>query len=324
VAQMLAPAILNEDPYPIKALIINRLDPLKSIPNTNQFKEALKKLDLVVAIDINFSDLAWYADVVLPESTYFERTDCLQQANGLKPQMFLRRQAVSPRYDTREAAVIMKQLAERLGHGEFFPYETMDDLVRWQLEGTGFTLEDFDAKGFVAYCKDPIFCDRIDGLPLKTPSGKIEFVSSLLESAGQPSFLPYTPVPAPTKGAFRLTVGRVVMHTHVSTQNNPYLSELFSENRLWMHAKPAASLGIKDGDLVEIASGAGSGRLKAYVSDLIHPEAVFMVHGFGHEARLATRCFNRGISDSVLQENITDMVGGSPALHDTFVTVKSL
>lgn len=324
VAQMLAPAILNEDPYPIKALIINRFDPMKSIPDTNQFKEALKKLDLVVAIDVNFSDLAWYADVVLPESTYFERTDCLQQANGLKPQMFLRRQAVSPRYDTREAAIIIKQIAERLGHGAFFPYESMDDLVRWQLEGTGFTMEDFDAKGFVAYCKDPIFCDRTDGLPLKTPSGKIEFVSSLLESAGQPSFLPYTPVPAPTKGAFRLTVGRVVMHTHVSTQNNPYLSELFSENRLWMHAKPAASLGIKDGDLVEVASGVGSGRLKAYVSELIHPEAVFLVHGFGHEARLATRCFNRGVSDSVLQENITDMVGGSPALHDTFVTVKSL
>jgi len=48
------------------------------------------------------------------------------------------------------------------------------------------------------------------------------------------------------------------------------------------------------------------------------------VHGFGHEARLATRCYNRGVSDSVLQENITDMVGGSPALHDTFVTVKPL
>jgi thiosulfate reductase/polysulfide reductase chain A len=48
----------------------------------------------VVAIDINYSDIAWYADVILPESTYLERTDCVQQANGPKPQMFLRRQAV--------------------------------------------------------------------------------------------------------------------------------------------------------------------------------------------------------------------------------------
>lgn len=321
VAQKLAPAILNDDPYPIRALIINRLDPMKSIPDTNQFKEALKKLDLIVAIDINFSDLAWYADVVLPESTYFERTDPLQQANGLKPQMFLRRQAVLPRYDTMEHSIILKRLAERLDIGKWFPYENMDELVAWQLEGTGFTPADFDAKGFVAYCKDPIFHDRTDGLPFKTPSGKIEFVSSLLESAGQPSFLPYTPVPAPSKGAFRLTVGRVAVHTHVSTQNNPYLNELFPENVLWINTKAAADLGIKNNAVVKVVSKAGEGTIRAFVTDLIHPETVFMVHGFGHEAKRATRCFNKGLSDSVLQENITDEVGGSPALHDTFVTV---
>ena len=323
VGQMLAPAILNEDPYPIKALIINRLDPLKSIPDTNQMKAALQKLDLIVAVDINYSDLAWYADVILPESTYLERTDCVQQANGLKPQMFLRRQVVGPRYDTREYSVIMKQLAERLEIGQYFPYESMDELVQWQLEGTGFSMDDFKAKGFVAYGKKQIFWDRLDDLKLKTPSGKIEFRSSLLEDAGFESFPAYTPVPEGRDDVFRLVVGRVALHTHVSTQNVPYLNELFSENVLWINAAKAAALGISNGDLVEVASKVGSGTIKAYVTELIHPEAVFMVHGFGHEAKIATRCYNKGVSDSVLQENITDRVGGSPAFHDTFVTVKA-
>ena len=323
VAQMLAPAILEDDPYPLKALIINRLDPLKSIPDTNQLKKALEKLDLIVAVDVNYSDLAWYADVILPESTYFERTDGIQQANGLKPQMFLRRQAVGPRYDTREYSVIMKQLAERIGIGQYFPYETMEDLVNWQLEGTGFTLADFEAKGFVAYGKEQIFWDRDDGLKFKTPSGKIEFKSSLLEDAGYASFPEYTPVPVAQDGRFRLVVGRVVLHTHVSTQNNPYLHELYPENTLWINSAKAAALGIKNDDVVEVTSSVGAGVLKAHVTDLIHPEAVFMVHGFGHEAQLAARCYNRGVSDSVLQENITDKVGGSPAFHDTFVTVKA-
>ena len=323
VAQMLAPAILNADPYPIKALIINRLDPLKSIPDTNQMKAALDKLDLIVAVDVNYSDLAWYADVILPESTYFERTDGVQQANGLKPQIFLRRQAVGPRYDTREYSVIIKQIAARLDIGQYFPYETMDELVNWQLEGTGFTLADFDAKGFVAYGKSQIFWDRKDGLKLKTPSGKIEFKSALLEKAGFASFPAYTPVPHTEANHFRLVVGRVALHTHVSTQNNPYLNELFAENVLWINRRKAAELGIQNNAQVEVSSKAGSGILKAYVTDLIHPEAVFMIHGFGHEAKLAARCFNRGVSDSVLQENITDTVGGSPALHDTFVTVKA-
>ncbi|MGD8389555.1 MAG: molybdopterin dinucleotide binding domain-containing protein, partial [Desulfobacteraceae bacterium] len=217
--------------------------------------------------------------------------------------------------------MILKELGERLGIGEYFPYENMDDLVRWQLEPTGFTLDDFEAKGFVAYTSQQIFWDRKDGLRFKTPSGKIEFVSSLLEDAGFPSFPPYEPVPHPPEHHFRLTTGRVALHTHVSTQNNPYLNELCSENVLWIHTDPAEVLGIQDGAWVDVSSSRGSGRVQARVTELIHPEAVFMLHGFGHEAERAERCHRKGLSDAMLQENVSDEIGGSPALHHTFVTV---
>ena len=321
VPQILPHAILNEDPYPIKALIAYRFEPLGSIPDASLTRKALDKLDLIVTIDINHSDIAWYSDVVLPESSYLERTDCIQQANGLKPQMFLRRQAVAPRYDTREGAIILKQIGERIGIGKYFPYKTMDELVAWQLEGTGFSMEDFKAKGFVAYGKDQIFWDRKDGLKLKTPSKKIEFKSSLLEEAGFKSFPDYEPVKRPTGSEFRLVTGRIALHTHVSTQNNPYLNELVPENVLWINSAKAAELGVKTGDVVEVASSCGKGNIKAFVTDLIHPETVFMLHGFGHQAKAATRSFNKGVSDSLLQENVMDKVGGSPALHETFVTV---
>jgi thiosulfate reductase/polysulfide reductase chain A len=320
---MLPAAILNEDPYPIKALINYRFDPLMSIPDTGLTKKALDKLDLIVTIDINYSDIAWYSDVILPESIYLERTDCVQQMNGLKPQMFLRKQAVKPRYDTREGAMILKQIGERLGIGEFFPYDSMDELVRWQLEDTGFSMEDFEKKGFVAYGKNPIFWDRKEGIKFKTPSGKIEFKSSLLENAGFQSFPPYEPVSPPAEDRFRLVVGRNALHTHVSTQNNAYLNELCGENQLWINTARANSLGVKNNDTVTVTSAAGSGTIKAFVTDLIHPETVFLLHGFGHEAKLAARSYNRGVSDAQLQENLSDMVGGSPALHDTFVTVKA-
>jgi thiosulfate reductase/polysulfide reductase chain A len=323
VPQMLPQAILNEDPYPIKALFVYRFEPLMSIPDTNLTKKALEKLDLIVTCDINYSDIAWYSDVILPESIYLERTDCVQQANGQKPQMFLRRQAVPPRYDTRDWAVIAKQLGERIGIGEFFPYKDSEDLVRWQLEGTGFTLEDFDKSGFVAYTDKQILWDRKDGLKFKTPSKKIELKSSLLENAGFPSFPPYEAVPSCKDNRFRLITGRNALHTHVSTQNNAYLSELMPENVLWINSKRAAALSIKNGGLVTVASKNGSGQIKAFVTDFIHPDSVFMLHGFGHEAQLAARSYNKGVSDAMLEENITDKVGGSPALHDTIVTVQA-
>jgi thiosulfate reductase/polysulfide reductase chain A len=321
VAQMLPQAILHKDPYPLKALIAFRFDPLMSIPDTNLTKKALDKLDLIVAIDINYSDIAWHSDVILPESTYLERTDSIQQANGLKPQMFLRKQAVTPRYDTREGAMILKQIGERIGIGDYFPYKNMAELVDWQLEGTGFTMKDFEAKGSVAYGKKQIFWDRKAEIKFKTPSGKIEFKSSLLENAGFDSFLPFEPVQRPEEGSYRLVVGRVALHTHVSTQNNPYLNDLCGSNQLWINDKQAEKHGIKDGDWVKISSKVGKGEMRAKVTDLIHPEAVFMLHGFGHQAQKASRSYNRGVNDAELMENLSDRVGGSPALHDTFVTV---
>jgi thiosulfate reductase/polysulfide reductase chain A len=325
--QRLAHAILNEDPYPIKALIANRFEPLQSIPDSAQVRQALDKLDLIVAIEVNFSEIAWYADVILPESMYLERADSLQMVSGARPQLRIRRQAVSPRYDTKPAWQILKELAKRLDVGQYLPYETVEDIWNFQLKDIkGVKLEDFDAKGFVALSDKALFMDRKDGLKFKTPSGKIEFVSSLLENAGFPSFPPYTPVAAPPDGSFRLMVGRCAAHTHVSTQNNVLLSELVSENELWIHTKAAAKLGIKNGQSVQVISNPlnTNGKIRAKVTDFIHPEAVFMLHGFGKTVPAQTRCYQKGASDALLQENVYDKIGGSPALDETVVQVRPL
>lgn len=323
VPHVLPYAILNEDPYPIKALLNYRMESLMSIADTSTTLKALSKLDLIVTIDINYSDIAWNSDVILPESTFLERTDCIQQVNGLKPQMFLRKKAVEPRHDTMEGAMILKKIGQKMDIGHYFPYENMDELVNWQLEGTGFTVADFEKKGFVAYCKDQIFWDREKGLKFKTPSGKIEFTSSLLENAGYESFPAYQPILQPDHGKFRLVVGRSAIHTHVSTQNVSYLNEIESENVLWINREKAKELGISNNDTVEVESVCAKGEIRAFVTDMIHPETLFMLHGQGHKSVRAARSYNRGLSDSLIQENVYDKVGGSPAYHDTFVTVRS-
>lgn len=322
VVQMLPDVILSENPYPVKALLVWRFDPMLSIPDYENNKKALNKLDLLVAIDIHFSETAWLADVILPESIYLERGDSIQEANGLKPSLVIRNPAVTPRYDTKPGWEIMKLLAERLDMGQYFPYSSLEDLWAYQLEGTGITLKDFEATGVVNLNKDPLYWDRKDGIKFKTPSGKLEFVSSLFEDHGIPSFPPYEPVEQPAAGTFRLLIGRNVAHTHVSTQNNPLLNELVPENLLWINSGEAEKLGIKDEQMVEVSSSRGKDTIRAFVTDLIHPHAVFMLHGFGRKVPAQTRCCGKGASDTLLEENITDMVGGSPALQHVHVMVK--
>lgn len=322
MVQLLPRVILEEDPYPVKALIVWRHNPMLSIPDYEYNKRAFNKLDFIVSIDIQFSETAWYSDVILPESIYLERGDSIHEVNGLKPALVIRNPAVTPRHDTKAGWEIMKGLADRLGIGQYFPYESLEDLWAYQLEGTGISLKDFEEKGFITFSDKPIFWDRQNGMKFKTPSGKIEFISSLFEDNGIESLPAYEPVKSPAEGTFRLLIGRSVAHTHVSTQNNPLLNELVNENLLWINAKKAAELGISDGQMVEVESSAGKESIRALVTDLIHPEAVFMLHGFGRKVPAQTRSYHKGASDTALQENISDMIGGSPALQHVYVTVR--
>ena len=68
-----------------------------------------------------------------------------------------------------------------------------------------------------------------------------------------------------------------------------------------------------------------SGRLEANVTAWIHPDAVFMLHGYGATVPLATRALGRGVADQRLQQGKLhefDPAGGGNAMTETIVRVK--
>jgi thiosulfate reductase/polysulfide reductase chain A len=301
-----------------------RHDPLASLPDPETFRTALNKLDLLVSIDVNFSQTGWVSDVILPESTYLERTDHVFARTGLKPSLALRRKVVEPRFDSKPRSYIFKALADRLGIGQYFPYNNAEDLIAWQLEGTGFSLQDFDKKGVIDLVKRPMWLDRKEGLKFNTPSGKIEIISDKLAKNGIPSFIPYESPAKPEEGSFRLVTSKTAVHTQGrTTLNNPILNEIVSENHLWINTEEAEILGIKDGDVVEVSAEGVTETIKAQVTDFIHPEAVFMLHGFGDSVPLRTRSFGKGASAVKLQKGLLKVaVGGNCPMTECIVSVK--
>ncbi len=318
--------MVTEDPYPIKGLICVRHDPFSCFPDPAAQKEALDRLDLLVAVDTHYSEFGWYCDVILPESTYLERDSIIATQKGTKPRFICRRPAVEPRYDTWSLSEIIKGLADRVGIGHYFPYNSTEELQAWQLEPTGFKIEDFDEKGFVELSREPIMYDRqkLDG-KFKTPSGKIEIISRKLTEAGLPSLKPYESPAKPPKGKFRLVFGRSAVHAHAHTINNPLLHELMPENTLWINKRAAARMGVNEGDWVEVSSNGMVNTIKAHVTDFIHPEAVYMVHGFGRQVPLQTRSYHAGVGDQKLMTGMLtemDPAGGGLCLCECMVTVK--
>ncbi|MGW8161245.1 MAG: molybdopterin dinucleotide binding domain-containing protein, partial [Desulfobulbales bacterium] len=239
----------------------------------------------------------------------------------------VRRKAVEPKFDTKPGWEIFKQLADRLDIGEHFPYNTIDELYAWQLEGTGYTIKDFEEKGFIPLADKVIMYDRhkLDG-QFKTPSGRIELISRKLEDAGIESLKPYESPIKPPKGMFRLVFGRSAVHAHGHTINNPLLHELMPKNTLWINNKSAAKLNIADGDVVDVIAENGvTERVRAHITEFIHPEAVYTVHGFGRQVPLQTRAYHAGLSDQKLmigQLDDWDKAGGAINLCEVFVTVR--
>jgi thiosulfate reductase/polysulfide reductase chain A len=322
LAHLLYEAIETEDPYPVKAYIAYRHDPLMGYPEPERLLKKFEKLDLLVSVTFSWSDTAWNSDVVLPLSPYLERESIIVTKNALKPQFFVRRRCVEPRYDTLADWEIVSGLAKRMGLPELV-FDNVEDLWNFQLEGTGVTIADFDATGLVPLADKPIYRD-FDDIKFKTKSGKIEIISKKLEDNGLASLLPYKAPETPPEGSFRLTFGRCALHTQGHTVNNPMLHDQMPENVLWINKDAAGKLGISDGDRVDVSQDGYTESISAKVTEMIHPEAVFVIHGFGHRLPVESRAFGKGLADNKFMKgglDKWDKAGGAIAYQEHFVKV---
>lgn len=323
LAHLLYRAMETEDPYPVKSYIAFRHDPLMGYPDPERLKQIFDNLDLLVSVTFSWCDTAWYADVVLPMSPYLERESLLATKNALQPYFFMRRRALEPRFNTRADWEIFAGLAMRMGLHEL-AYDSIEEIWNFQLEGTGVSIEDFSETGMVYLSDKPVYKPR-EELTFKTPSGKIEMISKKLSDQDLPSLKPYESPHRPPEGHFRLTFGRCAQHTQGHTVNNPALHELVPENVLWINGAEAEKLGIEDGVPVIVGRNGHTEQIKAKVTDFIHPEAVFVLHGFGHQLPVESRACGKGLADNRFMQGVLDKwdpVGGAMAFQETFVTVR--
>jgi thiosulfate reductase/polysulfide reductase chain A len=84
-------------------------------------------------------------------------------------------------------------------------------------------------------------------------------------------------------------------------------------------------MGIKSGDTVEISADGVVQTIKAYVTDFIHPTAVYTLHGYGREIPLQSRAFKKGMRDNTLMKGLLKVsIGGNVPMTDCFVNVRKV
>ncbi len=316
VFQEMRDAILTGQPYQAHGWFISRQNPVLSLPDRKKTLEALGKLDFITVVDIIMNDSAWYADVILPESTYLERFDPINVLDG---KIFIRQPVIEPQGEAKSALWIYKQLGDRLGLADFFQYKDEEDYLRQQLAPINLSLDELKMKGFLT---PEIEREQPEEIVFNTPSGKIEVYSETLKNAGFAPWPTWDEPLYPKPDEFYLLTGKVAQHTQFGTQNNLLLHKYEDKPRLWLHPSAAAERNIETDDWVVVTSPIGEVKTRVLVTEAIRPDCVFMTAGYGHLSKGLRTAYGNGASDSDLHVTYTDPISGGQALSQTFVNVR--
>lgn len=121
-------------PYKVRGMFIYKHNPVLNMPNSAKTIEMLNKMELVVAIDTMPSDTVMYADVVLPECTYLERTDPVKTFGGIEPAIAQRNKVIDPLFETKPVIDILRGLSQKLSKPLFEITKKHDEEVRASIE----------------------------------------------------------------------------------------------------------------------------------------------------------------------------------------------
>jgi thiosulfate reductase/polysulfide reductase chain A len=312
--------------FNFRGWIVNGSNLIGTLPDKANTLKAINALDLLVVIDTMPMEITGYADVVLPECTYLERFDEIRAVPHRKPQIALRMPAAKPSYNTKPAFWMARELAKRLGVIDYFPFETIEEQLDWQLKQLGTSLEEMKKVGVKTFDRpnDDLFFATGEDLEFYTGTGKIELYSLLLEGAGFDPLPKYTKHEEPPEGFYRLNYGRAPMHTFGRTSNNPNLVDLMDENTVWVNPRVAKEWGLNPGQYVHLINQDGNKSefpIKVRVTERIRWDSVFIVHGFGHNQKKLRRCYGKGASDTnLITKVLIDPIMGGTGMRGNFVS----
>lgn len=316
-------ATLTGKPYPVKGWFVYATNLINALPNEQETIAAIQNLDLMVVIDVIPSEIAGWADVILPESVYLERYDDLNVEWFREPFTAIRQPVVDAPNDQKPNWWIAKKLAEKLGLDHYYPWKDIEEYINTRLTNAGLSFDELKKKGIIKGEKQPIYFD--EGVPVEfpTPSGKVEFYSTQLAEKGFDPVPKYTKPESPPPGFFRLLFGRAPVHSFGRTQSNHLLMDMMNENEIWINKNVAERYGYKSGDYIKLKNTDGliSNRIKVKATERINGDCVYMVHGFGHNAKMLKHAYLKGASDSLLITKYkTDPLMGGTGMNVNYVT----
>ena len=296
-------AILEERPYPIKALLNFGSNTVMSTADSQRGRKALSRLEFAVAADLFMTPTAKLCDYVLPATSFLEManlTTAFEHRPAGKTHLQYRPAVVEPLAERRSDTWIIFELAKRLGFGHEFWNGDIEAAYAHELAPSGISLEQLkNTPGGISQPLSPTYekhstinnAGRTRGFA--TPSKKVELYCHTFAAHGYPAMPEYiepamSPVSQPEIAAsypLVLTNAKFTTFVHSQQRALPSLRKASPEPTAEIHPETAACYGIKNKQWMIVESPRGGIKVRARVTPNIMPGVVCCQHGWWQECK---------------------------------------
>lgn len=268
-----------------KGLYVQGEDIAQSDPNTQHVTAGLAAMECVVIQDLFLNETAKYAHVFLPGSSFLEKdgtfTNAERRINRVRQVMM----PLSGKAEFQVTIDLARALGLEMSYGH--PSEIMDEIALLTPTFAGVSYKKLDELGSVQWpCND------------KAPTGTpLMHVDRFVRGKGKFMITEYVPTQERTGPRFPLilTTGRILSQYNVGAQTRRTENQAWhDEDVLEIHPFDAESRGIKDGDLVALASRSGDISLRAEISERMQPGVVYTTF---HHAETGANVITTDYSD---------------------------
>jgi formate dehydrogenase major subunit len=260
----------------VRGMYILGENPAMSDPDVSHARSALARLDLLVVQDLFLTETAALADVVLPASSFIEKTGSFTNTDR---RVQMGRSALPLPGAARQDIDIVIEMAARLGldwrgygHGADAAAAVFDEMRRLMPSIQGVTWARLQAEHGVTY---PLTHEGDPGEP-------VVFRDRFPTPTGRASFVPAALVPAQEQpdGAYPLVLitGRQLEHWHTGsmTRRSAVLDRIEPDPVVLAHPDDLAAIGVAPGDVVTLESRRGRVSLYARLDPGSPRGAVFV------------------------------------------------
>jgi molybdopterin-containing oxidoreductase family iron-sulfur binding subunit len=274
----------------VSVLLLHHGNPVYSLPKSIGFADALSKVGLVVSFANAADETSARAHLVLPDHAPLESWGDVRSRGGVRSVI---QPSFRPLYDTRSVPDTLLAIARAVNPGAALPSGDFRTIVAaaWA---------DTDARA--AQQRGGVFDATAPAANAAFDASKVEVAAPELSGAGELTLLAFPHINLSDGRGAALALLQEIPDT---------VTHVLWESWAEISVATAGKLGVENGDLLKVATGAGEVEVAAFVRGGIRDDVIAIPTGQGHTVGLYASKEDNGLPGTARGVNVADLLSGA-------------